>query len=70
MHRIGQRMVTRQYRPAADPGPAAPVTGSPAALVRTDSVEFWNFNMQVPAEPPARPIIQSGSANRDGASTG
>ncbi len=37
MHGIGQRMVTRQYRRG----------GGGAVLVRTDSVEFWNFNMQV-----------------------
>jgi hypothetical protein len=39
MHRTGERMVTRQFRPAA--GGGAP------ALVRLDSVEFWDFNMQV-----------------------
>ena len=39
MHRTGERMVTRQFRPAA--GGGAP------ALVRLDSVEFWDFSMQV-----------------------
>jgi hypothetical protein len=39
MHHIGERMVTRQYRPTT--GGGAP------ALVRLDSVEFWDFSMQV-----------------------
>ena len=40
MHHTGQRMVTRQFRPAA---------GGGAVLVRTDSVEFWDFDMQARA---------------------
>jgi hypothetical protein len=39
MHHIGERMVTRQFRPTT--GGGAP------ALVRLDSVEFWDFSMQV-----------------------
>jgi hypothetical protein len=38
MHHIGERMVTRQFRPTT--GGGAP------ALVRLDSVEFWDFSMQ------------------------
>ena len=44
MHGIGQRMVTRQYRRAA-----STAASTAAVLVRTDSVEFYDFNMRVAA---------------------
>jgi hypothetical protein len=42
MHGIGQRMVTRQYRSAS-----SAIASAAAELVRTDSVEFYDFNLQV-----------------------